>query len=68
METISFVFCRRYEDFSQFVFEFFWSLMIEYDNYSRKDLFKGGNYYLLRGFECGNYLGEETIRKNTVIP
>ena len=25
-------------------------------------LFKGGNYKLLRGFDCGNYSKEETIQ------
>ena len=36
-ETILFVFCRRYEDFKQSVFEFFSPLIIECSNYSREE-------------------------------
>ena len=31
-----------------------------------RKLFKGGNYKLLGGFDCGNYSRAETIRGNTV--
>ena len=32
-----------------------------------RQLFKGGNYQIIGGFDCGNYSREETIFGNTVV-